>query len=901
MRKISKALILLFGILFGFASCQTETIPEEPPVVTEKQLVSIKVTKKPAKLDYIVGETMDFTGMEVTAYYSDMSSQVVTDYTVSFDLEHTNYVTVGWHGKKVGFTVNIRQDSIVRIEVTQKPAKLTYDPGEAFDPDGMNVMAVFASGEKVSVSEWKTDFDEVSKTSGINKTVTVTYLEFKTTFNVTITDKTVNLIQIRSKPAKVDYYSDEEFDSAGLKVIALYDDDTFKEIGNYTTDFDQVVKTEGTAKKVTVTFMGKTASFNINVTKAVVTSLELDSSFVKTTYYIGENFDQTGLVVTAIYNSGNRKNLGQSEYTTNGSSVVTSAGENKTVTVTYSGFSVEYKITVIDVVVSRILLDWYTCKRNYYEGEEFSDRGLNVVAYYNNGQQKFLKNSEYTIDGSEVVKTPGKDKLVTVTYSGKSATYTITVTAVVVNELKMILPPVKTEYRQSDEFDPEGMLLRAYYNNGVVEEVKDFTTDFDNVAAEPGVNKTLTISYGGKSVVISIDVVLDGLQSILIKVKPSKISYYLGESFDSTGLVVEAKFDAGIQTVNDWTCDGNEVVLSIGKDKIVTVAYGGRTAIFYIDVDGDPLCPQLIILPDGTDGSVGRDGKYCYFGSFPKTIKDSSVFVDETKSMVMGAYTYYMGSDKCWYMKILEDGYFANINSKNRYSDGTQVQGISSKSYKYFKVEPIKWRIVTEKYDYSNKALLFAEEVLIANVPYYNDEWENDWEFENKRSVGKDINIEINNYEYSLIRAWLNGLEYYYNSSSGTTVKKTDFIGKGFIQIAFTNEAQKRISVTKVESGYSYYNKRDTNDRIFMLSRDEVKNQNYKFTKENLYRNPSDFALANGSNIGTEVSYWLRTGLEYDGLLRACIIQDGVLIDGLGRSVYDTHIGVVPALCVDLP
>ena len=46
-------------------------------------LDSIKITKQPDKLIYRSGETLSLDGMEVTAYYSDGTERVITDYTVN--------------------------------------------------------------------------------------------------------------------------------------------------------------------------------------------------------------------------------------------------------------------------------------------------------------------------------------------------------------------------------------------------------------------------------------------------------------------------------------------------------------------------------------------------------------------------------------------------------------------------------------------------------------------------------------------------------------------------------------------------------------------------------------------------------------------------------------------------
>ncbi|MBQ7159828.1 MAG: HAMP domain-containing protein, partial [Treponema sp.] len=126
------------------------------------------------------------------------------------------------------------------------------------------------------------------------------------------------------------------------------------------------------------------------------------------------------------------------------------------------------------------------------------------------------------------------------------------------------------------------------------------------------------------------------------------------------------------------------------------------------------------ILLDGTNGTAGTNATYVYFGDWPQTIKAESVTVDETKTIVKGANTYYLGSDNYYYARCKENGYNANY----KYSDGTYVKKLPQKSdelesIKYFKVEPIKWRVLKEE---NGKSLLLAENILAADIPYYESE-----------------------------------------------------------------------------------------------------------------------------------------------------------------------------------
>ena len=329
--------------------------------------------------------------------------------------------------------------------------------------------------------------------------------------------------------------------------------------------------------------------------------------------------------------------------------------------------------------------------------------------------------------------------------------------------------------------------------------------------------------------------------------------------------------------------------------------------------------PELYSSPvdAGTGQAATKSSKYIYFGVFPKTVlpKGSTVIVDETISVKMGADTYYKGSDGEYYVNVNENAY--NTGTEYNYSDGTQAKMKSSNRYRYFKVEPIKWKVITNSY--SGKCLLLAEDILTANVPYYKSN-----SLSNTRIVGS-YGVYSSNYKYSQIRAYLNGLDYYYyDVSSTSTVKKTLYTDKGFLQTAFTAGAQNLIAVTTVDNSAastidsgnnlspSDYTCEDTKDKIFLLSIKEA--TSYGFPAYNEYgqgnariRKPTDYAKANYAYQDFRTDYggrwWLRSP-SYD--YGSFHVQ---LVYGIGRADDDsdfdgavdyTKYGVVPALCLEL-
>lgn len=307
----------------------------------------------------------------------------------------------------------------------------------------------------------------------------------------------------------------------------------------------------------------------------------------------------------------------------------------------------------------------------------------------------------------------------------------------------------------------------------------------------------------------------------------------------------------------------------------------------------------------------GTEYRRVTFGLWPQTIKAENVRIEaehcqysipEGYVKTVGSFTYYKGSDSEWYVKA--DEY--TDSSSNKYSDGTTV-GQYGNSYKYFKVEPIKWLILTD--NYNGKKLLIAENIL-TSCQYYSQY--NDY---------IDETLYPNNYQNSRLRAFLNGLEYRYRRNSTTTTKNPDFRDKGFLQTAFTESERNLIAQrTKVDNserstnpdenasqwneGKNPYTCDNTYDMIFALSEQEATKAEYGFPIYNNRDNPhtriremTDYAKASGADKkGCKNWYWLRSpDYAKKGEVRKVGSDGGT--NYVDRVTYEGG-GVVPALCI---
>lgn len=115
-------------------------------------------------------------------------------------------------------------------------------------------------------------------------------------------------IEVVNQPEKTDYFLGEDFDKTGLKVIAHYgatseydtDITDFIDIDEIT--FDKSWLGEGKEIPISYTENGitKNASINVNVYKKL-DHIQISQKPDKTLYYVGENFEPTGMIVKAYY------------------------------------------------------------------------------------------------------------------------------------------------------------------------------------------------------------------------------------------------------------------------------------------------------------------------------------------------------------------------------------------------------------------------------------------------------------------------------------------------------------------------------------------------------------------------------------------------------------------------
>lgn len=253
-----------------------------------------------------------------------------------------------------------------------------------------------------------------------------------------------------------------------------------------------------------------------------------------------------------------------------------------------------------DHSLNRIEITKAPTKTSYFEGENFNKNGMIVTAYYNDDTSKEIEN--YTIEDGNNLKN-GQTS-VKVKFEDKEASQTINVEKNTVESIKIKNPPTSTEYYAKHDFDVAGMVVEATYKDGTTKEITDYTITNGNKLDVS--QEYVTISYGGKTVNQKITVKANPISELKIITSPTKVKYFTGDNFDTTGMVIYAVYEDGYRTeVKDYTIEGGTELAE--SQQYVTIKFDGKTVNQYISV---------VAKPENSD-----------FSNIKATVKDISYYV----------------------------------------------------------------------------------------------------------------------------------------------------------------------------------------------------------------------------------------------------------------------------------
>lgn len=303
---------------------------------------------------------------------------------------------------EVTTTTTTKPDApIVGISIDTLP-KTEYYIGEEFDKTGLVLKLERADGtfDLIDANDSELKFSALDS-SFEQETVemSVEYKGFVATFNVSVSrapvviEGTVTGISIISTP-KSFYYVGDTFDPSGIVIAVTVAEksEPYYINGNYPevefSGFDSSAPNE--ALPITVSYKGFTATYNVAIKDAsfgeyVILSLTITTK-PKTTYYVGQEFDKTGMRIqvntdkqaTTFFVEADDEKLIISGFDSS------APAENQKITVTYEGVSTSFTVTIKELpkpaptLVSIEVVDLIST----YTVEKWNLNGLNPYGAY---------------------------------------------------------------------------------------------------------------------------------------------------------------------------------------------------------------------------------------------------------------------------------------------------------------------------------------------------------------------------------------------------------------------------------------------------------------------------------------------------------------------------------------
>ncbi|MBQ3145518.1 MAG: bacterial Ig-like domain-containing protein [Clostridia bacterium] len=391
----TKGLSLVAKYSNGGEEIITQGFDYSPKVLNSEGTQVITVTYKTKKMTFEVKvnkKTVDMSGVKFedkTVKYNGKAQSIKID-------EETlpQGVTVTYKGnEKIDageyiVTAKFLVDTSKYNEIEDKTATLTiekidpivnpkYDTKRIIYEDESLPEIKLSEGDTEGIIIWNEDVLEVGEKEyewTFTPTDTINYNTITGSIDITVEEVRINNIDIKKQPDKVNYYVGDNLDIQGLVIEAIYNNGKIEDITDSIVCTPTELEVSG-EQEIRVTYGEKIATFKVTVEEVQVSSIEVKTNPIKLNYYVGDNLNVEGLVITVIYNNGKTEDIVEG-FTYN--PVKLEMPGKQEIIVMYEGRTTMFTVTVERVFEAKDILKDYS----KYQVEQ------EVVSYITNIMQK---------------------------------------------------------------------------------------------------------------------------------------------------------------------------------------------------------------------------------------------------------------------------------------------------------------------------------------------------------------------------------------------------------------------------------------------------------------------------------------------------------------------------------
>ena len=235
-------------------------------------------------------------------------------------------------------------------------------------------------------------------------------------------------------------------------------------------------------------------------------------------------------------------------------------------------------VTAIDVLSMPVVTQ-------YHEGDALNILGLQIQATYSDGTTAVLADPSVLGIFPLTLNNAGEQDI-TVSYQGKVCKFRVLVEASK-DLVEVVHLPNRTTYEVGDTVDVTGLILKLTHK-GVETLITDGFTWSPRIVTAEGSRPITVILSDGNSTTFNVTVsAAKKDQRIQIDTLPSTLVYKVGESLDTSGMVLTVVTNKDSRTVDSgYTCTPSRFTEAT-ESQTVTVRYGSLTAVFTVRVEAE--------------------------------------------------------------------------------------------------------------------------------------------------------------------------------------------------------------------------------------------------------------------------------------------------------------------------
>jgi len=517
-------------------------------VVQEGKVASLKATYTKEK-PLFVGDTLKMSdlGLEVTYENGFKRTVPVEESWVSgFDTETagTKTLTIHYGTESTQIMLSVLEIQLASIAIKNPPTKQIYVLGEAFIEDGLVVEGTYNNGTTAILSRDAysiTGFDSTKVTE--EQIITVLSQGKEATFTIAIKSRVVVSLAVKTLPKQMVYVQGQSISLEGLVLEGTYNDEQVASIPLSEILIKPYDNEQLGVQTITLQVDGITIALEVTFIKKVVSSIDITTKPTMVQYIQGQSLNLEGLEVTATYNDGEKRILGQEEFSITGfnSSVPVVA---QVITVTFEKVQATFRVEILAKKLTALAVKTLPTKTVYVEGQSLDLQGLILEGTYNDGNVETVDVALLTVTGYD--KNTLGEQTITIAVDEVKTTFTVEVIQKVVTNVAITKEPNKTTYIQGQSLALEGLEVRATYNDGSVRTLQHeelSITGFDS--SVPVEAQVVTVTFEGKEATFVVDILAKKLTSLRVKTLPTKMVYVVGQELNLQGLVVEGTFNDG--------------------------------------------------------------------------------------------------------------------------------------------------------------------------------------------------------------------------------------------------------------------------------------------------------------------------------------------------------------------